>query len=130
VPPYRPSEEPPVIAVPALLKLADKTYVEPLGRCEWWLPQPAAEISVSAGKLTDWVRRGWVHTRKTPPQWLWVLLADGQEVKRFRKLTAFSHRGVVEYPTETHYAEEAALAAPPTIKQKEGGKAWTVPCCH
>jgi DNA invertase Pin-like site-specific DNA recombinase len=78
----------------------DRQYVEPLGPDEWWLPKLAAEIPVSAGKLADWARRGWLRSRRTPPQWLWVLWADEQEVKRLRGLASLSNRGVVEYPAE------------------------------
>ena len=78
----------------------ERTYADQLGPHEWWLPKLAEAIPVSAGKLADWARRGWVHSRKTPAQRLWVLWADKQEVKRLRKLAALSHRGVVEYPAE------------------------------
>jgi hypothetical protein len=52
------------------------------------------------GKLADWARRGWLHSRKTPAQSLWVLWADKQKLKRLSKLAAASRRGVVEYPAE------------------------------
>ncbi len=78
----------------------EKLYTDQIGSHEWWLPKLADEIPVSAGKLADWARRGWLHSRKTPAQRLWVLWADKQELKRLRKLAALSHRGVVEYPSE------------------------------
>ena len=78
----------------------EKTYAGQLGPHEWWLPKLAEAIPVSAGKLADWARRGWLHSRRTPAQHLWILWADKQEVKRLRKLAALSHRGVVEYPAE------------------------------
>ena len=78
----------------------EKTYDDQLGPYEWWLPKLADAIPMSAGKLADWARRGWLHSRKTPAQRLWVLWADEPEVKRLRKLAALSHRGVVEYPSE------------------------------
>ena len=79
----------------------EKTYADQLGPHEWWLPKLAEAIPVSAGKLADWARRGWVHSRKTPAQHLWILWADEQELKRLRKLAALSHRGVVEYPSDS-----------------------------
>jgi DNA invertase Pin-like site-specific DNA recombinase len=103
IPPKRRGEFSPGLVRELLVRRGlanDKTYVEPLGAHEWWLPKLAAEIPVSAGKLADWTRRGWLHSRRTPPQWLWVLWADEQEVKRLRKLAALSRRGVVEYPPE------------------------------
>jgi hypothetical protein len=78
----------------------EKSYTHPLSTHEWWLPKLAEAIPVSAGKLADWARRGWLHSRKTPAQRLWVLWADKQELKRLRKLAAVSHRGIVEYPAE------------------------------
>ena len=77
----------------------EKTYTNQLGPHEWWLPKLADEISMSAGKLADWVRRGWIHSRRTPAQRLWVLWADKPELIRLRKLAAMSHRGIVEYPS-------------------------------
>jgi hypothetical protein len=64
----------------------DKTYVGQLGPHEWWLPKLAEAIPVSAGKLADWARREWLHSRRTPPKWLWVFWCDKQEVMRFREL--------------------------------------------
>jgi hypothetical protein len=78
----------------------EKTYTEQLGPHEWWLPKLTEAIPVSTGKLADWARRGWLHSRKTPARYLWVLWADKQEMKRLRKLAALSHRGVGEYPAE------------------------------
>ena len=54
----------------------EKTYEGQLGAHEWWLPDLAREIPVTAEKLSDWARRGWVTARKTPAQGLWVLWAD------------------------------------------------------
>jgi DNA invertase Pin-like site-specific DNA recombinase len=78
----------------------EKTYVDPLGPHEWWLPKLAEEIPVSVDKLADWARRGWLHARKTPAQRLWVLWADKPELKRLRRLAALSHRGVISYPPD------------------------------
>ena len=92
----------------------EKTYAGPLGPHEWWLPRLADEIPVSAGKVADWARRGWLHSRKTPAQRLWILWADKQELRRLRKLAALSHRGVVEYPAE--------LTKPKDRSRAEGGR--------
>lgn len=78
----------------------EKKYASQLGPHEWWLPRLAEAIPVSAGKLADWARRGWLHSRRTPAQHLWILWADKPEVKRLRKLATLSHRGVVEYPLD------------------------------
>jgi DNA invertase Pin-like site-specific DNA recombinase len=73
---------------------------EPLGPHERWLSELAKEIPISAGKLSDWVRRGWLHSRKTRSQRRWVLWADKQEMRRLRQLAEMSQRGSVEYPPE------------------------------
>jgi DNA invertase Pin-like site-specific DNA recombinase len=78
----------------------EKSSTDQLGPDEWWLPTLAEAIAVSAGKLADWARRGWVHSRKTGAQHQWVLWADDQEKARLCKLAAVSHRGIVEYPLE------------------------------
>ena len=78
----------------------ERTYDGQLGPYEWWLRDLARAIPMSADKLADWARRGWLHSRKTPAQRLWILWADKQEVKRLRRLADLSHRGVVEYPSE------------------------------
>ena len=49
-------------------------------------PKLADAIPVCAVKLGDWVRRGWIHARRTPAQRLWVLWADEAEVKRVKAL--------------------------------------------
>lgn len=78
----------------------EKTYADPLGPHEWWLPKLAEVIPVPTWKLGDWARRGWIHARRTPAQRLWVLWADEPELERLRELAALSHRGVAEYPPE------------------------------
>jgi hypothetical protein len=78
----------------------EKTHTNQLGPHEWWLPKLADAIPVSAGKLGDWARQGWIHARRTPAQRLWILWADEPEVNRLRKLAALSHRGMAEYPSE------------------------------
>src|SRR4051812_26753683 len=59
----------------------EKAYAGQLGPNEWWLPKLAEEVPVSTGKLANWTRRGWVHSRKSPAQRLCVLWADKPELK-------------------------------------------------
>jgi hypothetical protein len=61
-----------------------------LDRHEWWLPDLAREIQMSANKLRDWALRGWIRSRQVPPRGLWVVWADGRERQRLRKLRAAS----------------------------------------
>ena len=95
----------------------EKKYAGQLGPHEWWLPKLAEAIPVSAGKLADWARRGWLHSRRTPAQHLWILWADEQELKRLRKLAALSHRGVVEYPPELTTPKERRSSG---VRAEEG----------
>jgi hypothetical protein len=63
-----------------------------LDRHEWWLPDLARALQMSANKLRDWALRGWVRSRQVPPRGLWIIWADGLERKRLRKLRAASKR--------------------------------------
>jgi DNA invertase Pin-like site-specific DNA recombinase len=74
---------------------ADHAILQP-GEC--WLADLAGRVGVSLNKLRDWVRRGWLHARRTPIQGYWIAWADGKELKRLRQLFAASHRGVSHYP--------------------------------
>jgi DNA invertase Pin-like site-specific DNA recombinase len=87
-----------LLARRGLTKAAKRS--EPLDLHEWLLPELANHIPVSAAKLGDWARRGWLHSRKARAQRLWILWADKQEMRRLRKLAGLSHRGLVEYPAE------------------------------
>ncbi|HWS98144.1 MAG TPA: recombinase family protein, partial [Candidatus Methylomirabilis sp.] len=64
-----------------------------LDRHEWWLPELARSLQMSADKLRDWALRGWVRSRQIPPRGLWVVWADARERRRLRKVLARSHRG-------------------------------------
>lgn len=76
----------------------EKTDEEQLGAHEWWLADLAREVPMTAQKLSAWARRGWVTARKTAGQGLWVLWADGRELRRLRRLAAASQRGVDGHP--------------------------------
>ncbi len=62
-----------------------------LGRHEWWLPDLARELQVSANKMREWALRGWVRSRQVPPRGLWIVWADWRERQRLRKLQAASN---------------------------------------
>ena len=95
---FLPRPRPPAHGASRLTRSEAQT--EQLGPHEWWLPRLAEAIPVTVGKLADWSARGWVRSRRTPEQHLWILWADKAELTRLRKLAASSHRGVVEYPAE------------------------------
>jgi DNA invertase Pin-like site-specific DNA recombinase len=75
----------------------ERSHDELLGQHEWWLTDLARELKITHMKLRDWVKRGWVQSRKTPVQGRWVLWADKVEVKRLKKLLAESRRGINTY---------------------------------
>jgi hypothetical protein len=81
---------------------------------ECWLADLAGKVGMSLEKLRDWVRRGWLHARRTPIQGYWIAWADDDEVKRLRQLLAQSHRGATSYAPK--------LTTPKPRLQETGGK--------
>jgi DNA invertase Pin-like site-specific DNA recombinase len=57
-----------------------------LKRNEWWIPDLARELGVMAVKVHYWVKRGWVHHRRTPTGKHLIVWADQDELRRLRKL--------------------------------------------
>jgi DNA invertase Pin-like site-specific DNA recombinase len=53
---------------------------------EWHLPALSRELAVPETRLRDWLRRGWVHGRKS--HGAWIAWADTDELKRLRRLSA------------------------------------------
>jgi REP element-mobilizing transposase RayT len=45
-----------------------------------------------------WAAHAWVHARKTARKGLWIVWANGRELKRLRRLRARSERGIMSYP--------------------------------
>lgn len=74
------------------------TADEQLGANEWQLPDLARELQMPESKLRHWAGHGWVHARKTASKGLWILWANGRELKRLRRLRARSKRGIISYP--------------------------------
>jgi hypothetical protein len=62
-----------------------------LGRHEWWLPDLARELQITANKIREWALRGWVRSRQVSPRGLWIVWADRRELQRLRKLQAASN---------------------------------------
>jgi hypothetical protein len=82
---------------------------------ECWLADLAGRVGIDLNKLRDWVRRGWLHARRTPIQGYWIAWADEDEVKRLRRLRAASRRGVSSYPSSLTTPKQR----PPTQTQTE-----------
>jgi hypothetical protein len=67
---------------------------------EWKLPKLAKHLNVSIKRLRHWAHKGWMHTRQTPTQGLWIAWADADEIERLRRLTARSKHGVCGHPVD------------------------------
>lgn len=78
----------------------ERSHQELLGQHEWWLADLARHLQTTSGKLTDWARRGWINSRRTPIQHYWILWADNAEIERLRQMLAHSQRGLTRYPIE------------------------------
>jgi DNA invertase Pin-like site-specific DNA recombinase len=68
------------------------------GPNEWWLHDLAAELEMPWETLRGWAARGWIHSRQTKVQALWLLWVDATELKRWRKLRAAITPGRNHYP--------------------------------
>jgi hypothetical protein len=53
---------------------------------EWWIPDLARELGVIAVKVHYWVKRSWIHHRRTPSGQHVIVWADQVELRRLRKL--------------------------------------------
>jgi DNA invertase Pin-like site-specific DNA recombinase len=69
------------------LGLAGELFRDDLvGEDEWWVPDLARRLDVIAQKVHYWVKRGWVHARRTPSGKHLIVWADEDEVHRLRQL--------------------------------------------
>jgi DNA invertase Pin-like site-specific DNA recombinase len=57
-----------------------------VGNDEWWIPDLAGKLGVIAQKVHYWVKRGWVHSRRTPSGKHLIVWADKDELRRLRQL--------------------------------------------
>jgi hypothetical protein len=72
-----------------------------LGPDEWWLADLARETGVRLAVLRAWVKKGWLRSRKSPVQGLWIAWADERELDRLRRLAAHILGGpFAHYPPE------------------------------
>jgi DNA invertase Pin-like site-specific DNA recombinase len=67
---------------------------------EWWLRDLAAKIGIAWQTLREWAVKGWVHSRRTEVEKLWIVWADNKELKRLRQLETAQHRGTLGYSPE------------------------------
>jgi hypothetical protein len=80
--------------------LTGKLDIVQLGSHEWKLPALARHLGVPIKRLRYWARKGWVNTRRTPTQGLWIAWADADEIERLGRLTACSKHGVCFHPPD------------------------------
>lgn len=90
----------------------ERKEVDILGPSKWWLKDLAAALNTSRAKLRDWAERGWLHSRTSPAQGLYIVGSDRSELQRLQELVAQSGRGVVRYPK--------ALTTPKKRNAKKG----------
>jgi hypothetical protein len=67
---------------------------------EWWIRDFADEVGMPWQTLREWAVKGWVHSRQTNVEKLWILWADRAEIKRLRKLRRANWRGILGKPTQ------------------------------
>ena len=53
---------------------------------EWWISDLARELGVIAVKIHYWIKRDWIHHRRTPSGKHLIVWADQDELRRLRKL--------------------------------------------
>jgi DNA invertase Pin-like site-specific DNA recombinase len=74
------------------------TEAGPLEDHEWWLTDLARELGMPVPTVHDWLRRGWITSRKlTGAGGRWILWADEEEIDRLRRLRS-SPRGWPDQP--------------------------------
>jgi DNA invertase Pin-like site-specific DNA recombinase len=57
-----------------------------LGEDEWWIPDLARQLGVIPQKIHYWVKRGWIHARRTPSGKHLIVWADKEEQRRLSGL--------------------------------------------
>jgi DNA invertase Pin-like site-specific DNA recombinase len=57
-----------------------------VGEDEWWIPDLARRLGVIAQKVHYWVKRGWIHSRRTPSEKHLIVWADEDEIHRLGQL--------------------------------------------
>jgi hypothetical protein len=62
------------------------------------------ELEMGGHHLRNWMKRGYVHWRRSPLRAYYIIWADADELKRLRKLKAFFHAHLslnnASYPKE------------------------------
>ena len=88
----------------------ERAGAQPLAAGEWWLSDLARALNVPRERLRDWMRRGWVRSRQTPVQGLWIAWADRDELRRLRRLARRWRQGRFDYPSELITPKKAERA--------------------
>jgi DNA invertase Pin-like site-specific DNA recombinase len=53
---------------------------------EWWIPDLAKQLGVIPQKIHRWVKRGWIHSRRTPSGKHLIVWADKDEIRRLKQM--------------------------------------------
>jgi len=78
----------------------DRNHPDALQADEWWMPTLAEKLKIDGHKLRHWASKGWLRTRRTPIQRLWIVWADEVELERLAKLRNHSKIGVKYFPLD------------------------------
>lgn len=57
-----------------------------VGKDEWWITDLARKLGVVPQKIHYWVKRSWIHSRRTPSGKHLIVWADKVEIRRLRQL--------------------------------------------
>jgi hypothetical protein len=52
---------------------------------EWWIPDLAGKLNVIP-QIHNWIKHGWLHSRRTPSGKHWIIWADKDEIRRLQQM--------------------------------------------
>lgn len=86
---------------------------------EWWVRDLAAEVAVSVTRLRHWVKRRYVHVRKSKAWGQLVIWADADELDRLRRLRDHPRPNrLARYPVELSRPKARPTEAPGRRKSR------------
>jgi DNA invertase Pin-like site-specific DNA recombinase len=81
-------------------QIDERNDTSQLGSHEWFLTPLAAKLNMSRSTLGHWVRKGWIHSRRTKVQNVVIVWADADEIQRLKKLLNAGVQGVLGYSAD------------------------------
>jgi hypothetical protein len=92
---------------------------ESLSAGEWWVRDLAVEVGVSVTRLRHWMKRGYVHIRKSEAWGQLVIWADAEELGRLRRLRDYPRQNrLAHYPPELTRPKERQNEVPKGRRKK------------